>query len=504
MRTFLFTSTFCGLLLMGGLNAVAEPIDQRNYLASGQQQIEKREHSWPDGRLYNGEWLGDQPHGQGMLTYPDGGQYWGRFSAGKRQGDGMMKFINGDEYEGQWFDDQPHGNGTQRYADGARHEGNFERGQPSGQGRRTYPDGTYYDGQWLQNVPHGFGRLTFVSGGAYEGQFQKGKPHGRGIYFFANGDLYEGEWKQGQQDGQGRFDYATGGFYEGTLVQGKRQGKGVWVTALGQRYEGSFSANQPHGAGRCGSLAKMTPCTYRNGKRMEDTAPAVVAVAETAVPASKPLPAAPVAKQPITLASASQPVVDVPVAAMTTAVATSAPLATTPPAPAQTTTTIATAIPASPQGETFARTLTQEKQRATTKTLADLDPKRSDIFFNDSWSHLDLMAQPGRVWWKKNASLFQDQLEILSQHGDTRIRMLIDDYKGPGRYALSQVRVESPSQSFEASSDEAGHVDIQSDSDGWISGQFQFNVQTANGRALDIRDGVFRISDISSQPRFLR
>lgn len=493
MRTFLFTSSFCGLLLMGGLNTVAEPIDQRSYLASGQPRIEKREHSWPDGRLYSGEWLQDQPHGQGMLTYPDGGQYWGRFSAGKRQGEGMMKFVNGDEYEGQWFDDQPQGKGVMRYADGARHEGHFERGQPSGQGRRTYPDGTYYEGQWHQNVPHGFGRLTFISGGAYEGQFQKGKPDGRGIYFFANGDLYEGEWKQGQQEGQGRFDYATGGFYEGTLVKGQRQGKGVWVTALGQRYEGGFFANQPHGSGRCGSLAKMEPCTYRHGKRVE--AAPVMAVA---LPTDKTM--VDTAPLSLALASTSRPVLDVP--------APAAP-ATAPKQPPQEVavsphTGMMATHTTSPQGESFVRTLTGEKQRAAGKTIADLAPDRSDIYFDDNDSPLNLMAQAGRAWWKKNSSLLQDQLEITSQHGDTRIRMRIDDYKGPGRYTLSQVRVESPGQSFDASSDEAGQIEILSEGNGWISGRFQFNVHATNGHTLDIRDGVFRLSNITSQPRFLR
>ena len=483
---------------MSGLNAVAKPIEQSDYLASPAPQIEKRQHSWPDGRLYDGQWLQDQPHGQGMLTYADGGQYWGRFHLGKRQGEGLMKFTNGDEYEGEWLHDQPHGQGVMRYADGARHEGQFKQGQPSGQGRRTYPDGTYYDGQWRQSVPHGFGRLTFLSGGAYDGQFHQGKPNGQGTYYFANGDLYEGEWKDGLQEGVGRFNYATGGFYEGQVVRGKRQGKGIWVSALGQRYEGSFSGNKPHGSGRCGTLAQMERCTYRHGKRIES-----VRIAPVAVAASQPASMANVGHMmamttPVAAAVASSPMNDATSAssASVTRQERAIPAAKAAANPA-------TTVAVRTKGAEFTQTLVKEKQRQQ-KTIADLNPNRSDIHFSDNWPQQQLMAKPGRVWWKKTASLFQDQLEILSQHGDTRILMVIDHYEGPGHYTLSRVRVESPSQSFEADRHKLGQVDIQSDDGGWISGQFQFNVQTDNGRSLDIRDGVFRISEVSSQPRFLR
>lgn len=507
MRHFLFRSIICSSLLIAGVNAGAELIDQDPFQVSAQQQIEKRQFSWPDGRLYDGEWMRGKPHGQGMLTYPDGGQYWGRFNAGKRQGEGMMKFVNGDEYEGEWFNDQPHGQGTFRFANGARYVGEFDQGKQAGNGRQTYADGTYYDGQWLHNVPHGYGRLTFASGGAYEGQFSKGQPHGHGLYYYANGDLYEGDWKQGKQDGKGRYDYATGGFYEGEVAQGKREGKGIWVTALGQRYEGSFKANKANGKGQCGSLTHMEPCTYQNGKRVQQT----TVVAATPV---TPKPATPKPQKVVTATSAvAAPIAMAQLAPSKSAVTQSAITTPTPPTSRVDSTTIsaakpvppaASAIPTTKNPATFTQTLAKEKAQLKTLTVADLNQQRSDIYFNDNWQQKHLMSLPEQVWWKKRSSLFQDELEIVSQHGDTRIRMVIGHYKGPGRYELTQVSVESPSQAFDADSDEAGNIEILSDQDGWISGSFQFNVAAGNGRKLDVKDGVFRVSEASRQPSFLR
>lgn len=445
--------------------------------------IEKRHQTWPDGRLYDGEWLNDQPHGQGMLTYADGGQYWGRFVHGKRQGEGLMKFVNGDEYEGHWFDDQPHGQGTLMLATGGRYEGEFSHGKPAGKGRKYYPDGTYYDGQWKQGVPHGFGRLTFTDGGAYEGQFDKGKPHGHGLYFFVNGDLYEGEWYQGQQRGKGRFDYATGGWYEGDVLDGKRHGRGVLTTALGQRFEGRFVNNEPDGAGQCGTLGKMSPCHYLAGKRITK-------------PATNPTAAAPA---PALAKSADVPVL------LAAATASPPPMPLPPQSSTTARTTIKSAIPSlttPSKAAAFTQAVSQAKQEWKKRSLTDLDPTDSDIDFNHQGALASLRTLKGRVWFNRKSSLFQDNLEIVSQHGSTQMRLLIEDYKGPGQYAVSRVVVTSPQQRFSTQDDEPGIVRIVADNDGWISGEFSFKATSENGTPIDVRDGVFRISAASQRPSF--
>jgi len=39
----------------------------------------KSAYSWPDGRMYIGEWKNDLQHGQGILTHPTGEKYVGQW-----------------------------------------------------------------------------------------------------------------------------------------------------------------------------------------------------------------------------------------------------------------------------------------------------------------------------------------------------------------------------------------------------------------------------------------
>ena len=510
MQKNVVISIFCGLLFISGLNSFAAPIDQNDYLSNSDQfHLERRQKSWPDGSRYDGEWLQDKPHGQGMYTYADGAQYWGRFYLGKRQGEGMMKYGNGDEYEGSWFADKRNGKGKMRYATGAEYEGEFRDDAKSGKGRQTFVDGTYYDGQWLNNAPHGQGRLTFISGGAYEGEFHEGKPDGKGQYVYANGDIYQGDWHNGQQTGHGRLDYGTGGYYEGDFVDGKRQGKGIWVSALGARYEGTFADNEPNGAGRCGNQDSAQSCTYRNGKRVTGTHIASAAVAKTTViamaaPASAvtttPHPAHPGSlpkEQPV-----AKPQPASPRQFQAAAKPAARPAIAKAPRPAGPAPTKAPAHPA--PAATFVATLNKEKQQIKTMTIADLNQTRSDIYFSDNGQIQPSQIHPQRAWWKKRASLFQDQVEIISQHGNTKIRMLIRDYKGPGQYALDDVSVESPGRHFEKRDADQAKLNIKAEQNGWLSGTFTFQVSTKDGKQLDFTNGVFRVANENEQPHFLR
>ena len=483
MQKNIAISVFCGVIFSISLNSLAEPIDQHNYLNSSQYHLERHQKSWPDGSRYDGEWLQGKPHGQGMFTYADGSQYWGRFHMGKRQGEGMMKYANGDEYEGSWFDDRRSGQGTLRYAGGAVYKGEFHDGAENGKGRMTYANGTYYEGQWLNNVPHGYGRLTFLSGGAYEGQFKQGKPNGKGQYFYANGNLYDGEWKNGQQTGQGRIDYGTGGYYEGSVVDGKRDGKGVLVTALGQRFEGRFVDNEPDGRGECGVINKMAPCVYHHGKRISinrvaSTQPKPVAVAQ-------PTTAALITPKVVT------PKVVTPKVVTPKVVTLKAVPTKHEPAP-------------NPAAKQFVATLRKEKLEIKTLSIAELNQNRSDLYFTDNSQIRPGNIHPLRAWWKKRSSLLEDQVEIVSQHGNTRIRMLISDYRGPGQYRLKDVEVSTPGKHFEKNASDKASLDIKSEKNGWLSGTFSFQVSSADGQQVDFNNGVFRIARQSRQPYFLR
>ena len=43
-------------------------------------------YTWPDGRVYEGDYLNDQRHGNGVFTWPDGRTYSGQWERGKMHG----------------------------------------------------------------------------------------------------------------------------------------------------------------------------------------------------------------------------------------------------------------------------------------------------------------------------------------------------------------------------------------------------------------------------------
>jgi hypothetical protein len=522
MTIKLITTGVWGLLLGASINVNAELIDQQSYLNATEYQTERKLHVWPDGARYEGEWLKNQPHGYGSLTYANGSQYWGRFDHGRRQGQGMMKYSNGDEFEGTWQKDQPNGSGTKRYAAGSIYKGEFKDGQQHGEGRQTYVDGTYYQGSWYNDQPHGFGKLTFISGGVYEGSFEHGKPHGQGRYNYPSGDVYSGEWRNGNQDGAGRIDYSTGGFYEGEFVEGMKHGKGTLMTALGREYNGPFRYNEAHGMGTCTRAGKSTACEYKRDKQVKPKTVIASAPAPEAKPAPKPAPKpkpAPIAKTAAITVSATTVASNATTSTATkpapkpkTTLANVKPEQPTPqaktpkkaaPADSASKYTVAKmSIPGSKQH--FTQTVEKEKARVKHLTIAELRSDRSDIYFTENWSKKDLMAIPEQAWWQKRASLFSDSLHIISVHGDTEIRMIISDYKGPGNYLLEKAVVYSESEKMKADKVESGTIVVESDTDGWISGSFQFQVNDGNGNKLAFDHGAFRLSDRESLPRFYR
>ena len=524
--TGIFTGVW-GALLVFCVNIQAETLDQQSYLNVTEQPSTHITHVWPDGAHYEGEWAKQQPHGLGSLSYANGAQYWGRFYHGRRQGQGIMKYTNGDEYEGNWFKDQPQGKGVKRYGVGSVYEGEFKDGQQHGQGRQTYLDGTFYEGSWNQGKQDGYGKLTFISGGTYEGSFQNGKPHGKGYYYYPNGDVYSGEWRNGNQDGKGRIEYSTGGYYEGEFSDGMRHGQGVMVSALGQQYRGTFQHNEAHGRGDCSRSGKTSPCQYRHNKLVKSaptkTAPVVATVAVTTVAMTpKPAPAvitktaAPSTRPPQSIAAqpapkavvASQskpepkpvpkPVVKPFMPDTVAAVEVETKRTTT---PAQEKYSKATmSIPDAKQA--FTATLEQEKQTFKHLTVADLRQDRSDIYFSENWAAKDLMSIPERAWWQKRASLFMDTMDIISVHGDTEIRMIIGDYKGPGTYPIKKVAVTSDTDDLDADELQSGQITVESDDGKWISGSFHFEVSDNEGHQLAFNHGAFRLSTKENLPRY--
>ncbi|HEX4940707.1 MAG TPA: hypothetical protein VFX11_18680, partial [Candidatus Kapabacteria bacterium] len=216
--------------------------------------------------------------------------------------------------------------------------------------------------------------------------------------------------------------------------------------------------------------------------------------------AAKPVPAAKAtASAPVTRTAAPKPAVKpVPAPEIATVppaiVVAAAPVAAH--ASAATSSHVKSAIPASANETSFASKLEQEKQNLKKTSVAELNQTRSDIYFTDNWRDQDLMALPEKAWWNKKSSLFKDELEVVSQHGDVRIRMLVSDYKGPGQYRLDSVIIETPGQHFEKAGN-GGTLVVLDDQQGWLSGSFNFEVNGQNGETLAFNDGLFRVKDQS-------
>mmetsp|Transcript_32177 Transcript_32177/g.59233 ORF Transcript_32177/g.59233 Transcript_32177/m.59233 type:complete len:184 (+) Transcript_32177:2-553(+) len=85
--------------------------------------------SFPDGRVFEGQWDHGKMSGHGKMIYKDGKIYEGQFSDDKRAGDGTISFANGQMYTGQWVKGKQHGHGTYKSEKGATWTGKWADGK---------------------------------------------------------------------------------------------------------------------------------------------------------------------------------------------------------------------------------------------------------------------------------------------------------------------------------------------------------------------------------------
>ena len=76
---------------------------------------------------YEGAWLRNKKHGQGLAVFTDGSQYSGKFCRDVIDGQGTYSWTQGHEYKGAFRDGQMDGQGEFTHANGHSLSGLFKR-----------------------------------------------------------------------------------------------------------------------------------------------------------------------------------------------------------------------------------------------------------------------------------------------------------------------------------------------------------------------------------------
>jgi hypothetical protein len=163
-------------------------------------------YTYEDGSKYVGEWMHDERHGQGTLTYGPNSEWAGDRYVGEHKdglhGQGTYTFASGDKYVGEYKDGNQHGQGTYTWSNGDKYVGEWKDDNKHGQGTYTDANGNKYVGKYKDDKRYGQGTITWTDGEKYVGMFKDGKRHGQGTYTYADGMVEEGIWKDGE------FQYA--------------------------------------------------------------------------------------------------------------------------------------------------------------------------------------------------------------------------------------------------------------------------------------------------------
>ena len=132
---------------------------------------------YPNGDVYQGTFLDDQPHGVGHFKYRDGQrEFHGRYILGQRV-EGIMKYGDGSTYKGQWYKNKRHGRGTYQFSDKSRYKGEFILDKLHGVGQLIWPDGSKYVGEWYEGQRHGIGKEYKANGELrYDGMWKNNEP----------------------------------------------------------------------------------------------------------------------------------------------------------------------------------------------------------------------------------------------------------------------------------------------------------------------------------------
>ena len=153
------------------------------------------------GHKYTGEFKKGMRDGEGFMTMPGGRTLKGRFQH-NTVFEGTYTYPDGKVYIGQWELRERNGRGTLKYADGRVYDGEFKSGWRHGKGTLTWPSGRKYEGDFVRGSRTGKGTLTYPDGRVYTGDFVDGEQTGRGVMTLPGGNRLEGRFVKGEYAGQ--------------------------------------------------------------------------------------------------------------------------------------------------------------------------------------------------------------------------------------------------------------------------------------------------------------
>lgn len=139
--------------------------------------------------VYTGEWWNGKKHGHGKLEIHTLNTYDQKTAETNK---------NCDVYEGLFVDDLFHGQGVYTYNCGDRYEGSFVHGVMVGQAKYVAKSGAVYTGRYENFMRNGQGTMRYNSHEEYCGEWKNGQRHGQGrMVDTSKKQAYEGNWKNG-------------------------------------------------------------------------------------------------------------------------------------------------------------------------------------------------------------------------------------------------------------------------------------------------------------------
>ena len=142
-------------------------------------------------------WMGlaneEEPDGEKV----EKARFEGNYKDGLKTGFGKMVYPNGDIYEGEWVENDMQGEGTYTYKKtGDIFVGSWFAGKKHGKGSYYFgADSSQMTGTW-ENGQILAGSWTLKDCSVYTGEFKLGRPYGAGKFDFAGGLSQSGAYEE--------------------------------------------------------------------------------------------------------------------------------------------------------------------------------------------------------------------------------------------------------------------------------------------------------------------